>query len=55
MRTKKQKPRGFQCLTPERRSEIARLGGLKVSRDSKHMAELGRKGGRNSHGNTNGK
>ena len=44
--------RGFACMTPERRLEIARKGGLSVPREkrafstSKELAqEAGRKGG----------
>lgn len=38
-------PKGFAGMTPEKRREIARLGGLAVAQDKKHMSELGRKGG----------
>lgn len=38
--------RGFASLSTERRSEIARLGGLAVSRDPEHMRNIGRIGGR---------
>jgi general stress protein YciG len=39
--------RGFAALTPERRSELARLGGLSVSqtRGRAFMVENGKKGG----------
>lgn len=44
--------RGFASLTPERRSEIARLGGASVPREKRSFAanselarEAGRKGG----------
>ena len=46
--------RGFASLTPERRKEIASMGGKSVpdekrsfSRDHELAAEAGRKGGRN--------
>ncbi len=32
-------------MTPETRQEVARKGGLAVSRNKQHMAEIGRKGG----------
>ncbi len=32
-------------MTPEEASEAGRKGGRKLSRDRKHMAEIGRKGG----------
>ncbi len=69
--TKPKSRRGFACLAPERRREIARaggrrahemgtaheftpdkareagkLGGQKISADRKHMAEIGKIGGR---------
>jgi uncharacterized protein len=37
--------KGFACMTPEKRKEIARLGGLSVSKDKARMAEIGRTGG----------
>jgi len=44
--------KGFACLTPERRAEIARMGGLAVPAESRSFstnrvlaAEAGRKGG----------
>lgn len=39
--------KGFARLTPEQRSEIARLGG-KATAAKTNMAELGRKGGQMS-------
>jgi general stress protein YciG len=39
------KDRGFASMDPNRRREIASLGGQKVSRNRQHMAEIGRKGG----------
>lgn len=51
------KPRGFAALTPERRTEIARLGGAGVpadkrsfSRSAELAASAGRVGGQNGHG-----
>ena len=32
-------------MDPETRHEVARKGGLAVSRNKQHMAEIGRKGG----------
>lgn len=37
-------PRGFAAMTPERRRELARLGGKAVSEDREHMSKIGRKG-----------
>ena len=37
--------RGTAAMTPETRHEVARKGGLAVSRNRSHMAEIGRKGG----------
>ena len=42
---KHEKPRGTAAMTPETRQEVARKGGLAVSRNKQHMAEIGRKGG----------
>jgi len=39
------KPRGTAAMDPETRREVARKGGLAVSRNKQHMAEIGRKGG----------
>ena len=39
------KPRGTAQMSPENRKRVAQLGGLKVSENRKHMAEIGRKGG----------
>lgn len=40
--------KGFACMHPDRVKEICTLGGnaLYAKRGSKHMARLGRKGGR---------
>jgi general stress protein YciG len=38
--------RGANLFTAEKRKEYARLGGLAVSKNREHMAEIGRKGGR---------
>jgi general stress protein YciG len=50
--TTTKKPRGFAAMTPERRSEIARLGGKSVpaekrqfSRDTDLASRAGRVGG----------
>jgi len=43
--------RGFACITPARRTEIARLGGKTVSRNRAHMAEIGAIGGSNTQAN----
>lgn len=37
--------RGFACMTPEKRAEIARMGGLTISRNRRHMCAIGRVGG----------
>lgn len=37
--------RGFASMDPNKRREIARKGGLSVSRNKEHMASIGRKGG----------
>ncbi len=37
--------RGTAAMDPETRQEVARKGGLAVSRNKQHMAEIGRKGG----------
>lgn len=46
------KPRGFAAISPERRSEIARMGGLSVKPENRSFARsrelaasAGRKGG----------
>lgn len=36
-------------MTPEQRSEIARKGGLTISRNRDYMTEIGTLGGKNSH------
>ena len=37
--------RGTAAMDPETRREVARKGGLAVSRNRSHMAEIGKKGG----------
>src|SRR3974377_93774 len=37
--------RGTAAMDQETRKEVARKGGLAVSRNRQHMAEIGRKGG----------
>lgn len=37
--------RGTAAMDPETRKEVARKGGLAVSRNRQHMAEIGKKGG----------
>lgn len=37
--------RGTAAMDKETRTEVARKGGLTVSRDKKHMSEIGKKGG----------
>jgi general stress protein YciG len=37
--------RGTAAMDPDTRQEVARKGGLAVSRNRQHMAEIGRKGG----------
>jgi general stress protein YciG len=37
--------RGTAAMDPSTRQEVARKGGLAVSRNRQHMAEIGRKGG----------
>jgi len=51
-RTGRQKKsrRGFAAMSPEQQREIARKGGLTVSRNRRHMANIGRVGGEHSHG-----
>ena len=39
------KKKGLANATPETRTRVARDGGIAVSRDPQHMAEIGRKGG----------
>ena len=40
--------RGFASMDREQQRAIARKGGLAVSQNRQHMAEIGRKGGENS-------
>lgn len=48
-------PKGFACLSPERRKEIASMGGKASTSNFKHdharAREMGRKGGAMSTGN----
>jgi general stress protein YciG len=47
-------PRGFAALTPERRREIASMGGKTsagFAKDPERARSAGRKGGQNSSGN----
>jgi general stress protein YciG len=37
--------RGTAAMDPTTRKEVARKGGIAVSRNKEHMAEIGRKGG----------
>lgn len=37
--------RGTAAMDPDTRKEVARKGGLAVSRNRQHMADIGRKGG----------
>lgn len=37
--------RGTAAMDPQTRQEVARKGGLAVSRNKEHMADIGRKGG----------
>ena len=41
----RQGARGTAAMDPKTRQEVARKGGLAVSRNKQHMAEIGRKGG----------
>lgn len=41
--------RGFAVMSKEKRSAIAALGGITVSRNRRHMVEIGRLGGAKSH------
>jgi uncharacterized protein len=45
----KKSRRGFAAMSAEQQLEIARKGGLTVSRNRKHMANIGRLGGEHSH------
>ena len=49
-RSQKKGRRGFAAMSPEQQREIARKGGLTVSRNRRHMADIGRIGGEHSHG-----
>jgi general stress protein YciG len=46
----KKSRRGFAAMSSEQQREIARKGGLTVSRNRRHMADIGRIGGEHSHG-----
>lgn len=37
--------KGFACISPERRKEIASKGGKSVSANKEHMSQIGKKGG----------
>ena len=51
MRSRQKKSRrGFAAMSADQQREIARKGGLTVSRNRRHMAEIGRVGGEHSHG-----
>lgn len=52
---RKKSRRGFAAMSPEQQREIARKGGLTVSRNRRHMAEIGRIGGEHSHGGRRGR
>jgi general stress protein YciG len=41
----KSKARGTAAMDTQTRQEVARKGGLAVSKNKQHMAEIGRKGG----------
>jgi general stress protein YciG len=43
------RPKGFAAMSKAKQRAIARLGGLALSKNVKHMVKIGRKGGRNSH------
>ncbi len=51
----KKSRRGFAAMSSEQQREIARKGGLTVSRNRRHMAEIGRIGGEHSHGGRRGR
>ena len=42
--------RGFAAMDENKQREIAKKGGETVSKNRAHMAQIGRKGGMNSHG-----
>ena len=42
--------RGLASADEETKERVARKGGETVSQDREHMAEIGRKGGQDSHG-----
>jgi general stress protein YciG len=42
------KVKGFALMSPEKRKEIARKGGLTISQNKQHMSDIGRKGGQTS-------
>ena len=46
----KKSRRGFAAMSSDQQREIARKGGLTVSRNRRHMADIGRIGGEHSHG-----
>jgi uncharacterized protein len=51
----KKSRRGFAAMSAEQQREIARKGGLTVSRNRRHMADIGRIGGEHSHGGRRGR
>lgn len=38
--------RGTAAMDPETRKKVARMGGLTISKNRKHMSELGKRGGK---------
>jgi len=42
------KKKGFASMTPEKRKEIASMGGKKVASNKEHMRTIGKIGGINS-------
>jgi len=45
--------RGLASADEETKERVARKGGETISRDTEHMAEIGKKGGEASHGGGN--
>jgi general stress protein YciG len=54
-RGQKKSRRGFAAMSADQQREIARKGGLTVSRNRRHMADIGRIGGEHSHGGRRGR
>ena len=48
MEKNEKQQRGFAVMDPELTKEIARKGGLSVSRNTAHMSEIGKRGGAKS-------